>query len=102
LTIADPAIDPYVHLDGPDKPFDGGPSTVRWTASSDRGLTRFDLWKSGNGGPSWARIYECSALPATARSCTWNVSSPTSATLRIVATDRAGRQWIDLYSEVTP
>jgi hypothetical protein len=91
--------DPFVALEYGGPP-PSGPATIEWFASEDRGLVRFDLWSSANGGRSWGRITECTALPATARSCVWN--NPLDRVIRLVAYDRRGRQFIALANEDIP
>ena len=95
ITVADPDIDPVVTLFPPEPPA-AGTVTLRWDASADRGITRFDLWWSTTEGRSWGRIAECTALPATARTCVTSNTAVADATLRIIATDRSGQQWISL------
>jgi hypothetical protein len=97
IRVPDRNTDPLVDLmwDGPETV--GSPSVINWEATAGRGLVRFDLWSSDNGGRSWGRIAECTGLPATARSCTWNRAR--DVVIRIVGIDRSGRQWIDLANE---
>lgn len=85
---------PVLALDAPTggQHFAGMPLEVRWTASDDTGLTGFDVSASSNGGASFAPVPGCQALPAVARSCTWNAPGPASPTfvIRVTARDNAG------------
>jgi FG-GAP-like repeat/K319L-like, PKD domain len=71
----------------------GAPYTIRWTASDDRGLARFDLVAFIDIGPNGRTIpiSECTALAPTATACTWRNPPPTeAASVVVIARDTDG------------
>ena len=60
--------------------FPGVPISVAWTAGDNAALGGFDLAASFDGGATYPPIAGCTALPATARSCSW---TPTGSPTRI-------------------
>ena len=65
----------------------GLPYTIRWTASDDRGLARFDLTAFIDVGPNGRAIpiSECTGLAPTATECTWRNPPPTEAAIVFVS-----------------
>ncbi|HLK89608.1 MAG TPA: FG-GAP-like repeat-containing protein [Polyangia bacterium] len=70
------------------------PFTISWSASDNAALGSFDLSASLDGGATFTPIPGCTALAATARSCTWSPSAPptTGVDIRVTAKDAAGNQ----------
>jgi hypothetical protein len=70
------------------------PFAISWTASDNAALASFDLSASFDGGATFAAVPGCTALPATARTCTWSPSAPPTAgvDIRVTAKDAAGNQ----------
>jgi hypothetical protein len=79
----------------------GTPVVIRWGAT-DGAFRRFDLWVSPNGGRSWGLITGCTAMPASARQCTWANPGPASddTRLRIVGFARSGEQWVSVTGQM--
>ena len=67
----------------------GAPYTIRWTATDDRGIARFDLVAFIDIGPNGRAIpiSECTGLAPTATECTWRNPPPTEAA-RVIVTAR--------------
>src|SRR6185436_7645918 len=66
---------------------------IRWTASDDRGLARFDLTAFIDVGPNGRAIpiSECTGLAPTATECTWRNPPPTQlASVAVNARDTDG------------
>src|SRR5262245_25522455 len=65
----------------------GAPYTIRWTASDDRGITRFDLVAFIDIGPNGKSvpISECTGLAPSATECTWRNPPPTEAAQVVVS-----------------
>jgi hypothetical protein len=63
------------------------PYTIRWSATDDVGIVRFDVQAFIDIGPSGRtiQITECSNLPATATQCTWQNPPATEAAQVIVS-----------------
>jgi hypothetical protein len=91
--------DPFVQIPPPAAEIRAGvPVTLHWTASSDRGLTRFDIWRSSDDGRNWVRIPECTNRGAAARSCVWSSPGPVSGSsrVRVKGFGASGSEWIDV------
>src|SRR6185369_2313923 len=89
MTVEDRSIPPEVQVLRPaadEVVTAGAPYTIRWTASDDRGIARFDLLALVDIGPNGraVTISECTGLPPTATSCTWRNPPPTEAAQVIV------------------
>src|ERR1022692_4130509 len=68
------------------------PIAVAWTASDNAALAGFDL-SSSVDGTTYVPIAGCTALPATARTCSWSATSPAAAVhIRVTARDTSGNQ----------
>jgi hypothetical protein len=68
---------------GGETAFIGVPFPVRWSST---GASSFDLSLSLNGGSTFAPIANCTALPASATSCNWVPTMPSShARVRVTA-----------------
>jgi hypothetical protein len=92
VTLEDRSIPPEIQVLAPAEGeviTAGVSSTIRWTASDDRGIARFDLWVFVDIGPNGEAIpiSECTGLAPTATECTWRNPPPTEAA-RVVVTAR--------------
>ena len=87
MTLEDRSIPPEIQVLRPaegEVVTAGAPYTIRWTASDDRGIARFDLTAFVDIGPNGRAIpiSECTGLAPTATECTWRNPPPTEAASR--------------------
>ena len=87
MTLEDRSIPPEIQVLRPvegEVVTAGAPYTIRWTASDDRGIARFDLIAFVDIGPNGRAIpiSECTGLAPTATECTWRNPPPTEAAQR--------------------
>jgi len=90
MTLEDRSVPPEIQVLRPaegEVVTAGAPYTIRWTASDDRGIARFDLQAFIDIGPNGRAIpiSECTGLAPTATECTWRNPPPTEAA-RVVVT----------------
>ena len=94
---------PFVEVTGPPAGVQvdrGDPVFIEWTADDDIGIVQYDVFAGSAGGATVA-IAECTSLPPTAASCTWQSAGPASDTAFVVvrATDTSGQQAEDRSGE---
>ena len=78
----------------------GTPYTVRWTASGDlSGVTHWALAFTTDG-TGFTAISECSNVPASVRSCTWNNPNPPTPGAQIIVSNQSAANDISALSGV--
>lgn len=66
------------------------PRLVQWTASDQGVLTGFDVAISTDGGASWSPVGGCTALPSSARTCSWTPAGTGASVVRVTGGDASG------------
>jgi FG-GAP-like repeat len=105
ITLKDTTVAPEVEVLRPTEGeilTAGEPYTIRWTASDDVGIARFDIRAFIDVGPNGREIpiTECTNLPASATECTWQNPPATEAAVVIVnALDTDGNTGSDVTGQ---
>jgi hypothetical protein len=95
VTVVDttPPVVGVVRPNGGERVFAGTPYVVQWTATDDVGVAAVDVAFSSNAGATFTAIAECTNLPGSAHTCTWNAPGPVTTSqgrIRVTARDAAG------------
>jgi hypothetical protein len=77
-----------VSANGGEKVYTGSPFRIEWTAASAVALSSFDVSFSRDSGLNFIHVSGCTALPGTARSCTWASPGPVTSQGRFMVEAR--------------